>query len=166
MNKHWDDASLLEAHYLETTRDGELAGHLATCNDCRLRLMAVVAIARQDGLADELPETFWTRQRMLVARRIAAADPRSRPMLRMMHVAVAAMLALVLGGFLFYRSTTSLSQEPLTITQAAATRTAPVATEELNVPHDPWESEQLKDFSSVVEWESLVDKSPTRGDQS
>ncbi len=166
MNKHWDDASLLEAHYLETTRDGELAGHLATCSDCRLRLDEVVALARQDGVTAELPETFWTRQRMLIERRVSAADTRSRPMLRTMHVAVAAMLALVLGGLLFYRSTTGLSQEPLTITQATATRTSPQAAEELNIPHDPWESEQLKDFSSVVEWESLVDKSPTQGDQS
>ncbi len=164
MNRHWDDASLLEAHYLETTGHAELAEHLSDCGDCRMRLSEVVSIAREVGTEAELPDTFWTRQRMIVEKRVAAADAAARPLLRMMHVAVAAMLALVLGGFLFYRSTSQLPQ-PLAVTHSATTRVVTPATEELMIPHDPWESEQLKDFSSVVEWESLVDKTAT-GDQS
>jgi hypothetical protein len=164
MNRHWDDASLLEAHYLELTGQGERASHLAACADCSARLATVVSLVREDAEFAEPPDSFFTRQRMQVERRVAAGA-RSHGGTRIFHVAIAAMLALVLGGLLFYRSTTRVVT-PATVTQTASSQVTAQNNEDLTVPRDPWESDQLKDFSSVVEWESLVDKTPVKGDQS
>jgi hypothetical protein len=50
------------------------------------------------------------------------------------------------------------------VDSTAPAAAAPAAVED--VPADPWQSDELKDFQSMVAWESWVDSNPRSGDQS
>lgn len=166
MNRHLDDAALLEAYYLDDSI-GDAAEHLSTCAECRGRLDVVVALVREESPADERPESFWQRQRLSIARRIAQEQSRRPSYRRAGNVAAAAVLAFVLGGLLLFRNASDDAPKHHPVTQSV---TVSAATEQQNlevtVPKDPWESDELKSFGSVVEWESWVEKAPAKGEQS
>lgn len=159
MSQHYTEADLLETYYLQPGESMPVMMHLADCTDCAARYERLDRKLR--SLADcehQKPETFWARQRMLVMRKIDGRRERSSFAARTTRVAAAAALVLVLsGGVMTWRKTATT---PVTDT----TLTTIEATSETSVPTDPWQSDELKDFQSVVNWESWVE-SP-KGDQS
>lgn len=162
MNRHLDDGSLLEAYYLEETTTGSTGRHLSACVDCRRRLESVTAFLSQPD-TEPLTESFWEQQGESIQKKIAVAEGTAPLLRRTFHLAAAAILVVVLGSLLMLQSARVVSQPVVSITAAAV---AAPAAEELTVPSDPWESEQLKPFSSMVEWESLMDQKMPAGGQS
>ena len=61
------------------------------------------------------------------------------------------MLAFVLGGAVVYKTV-----QPKTPAVVVAQQTATTQSEDmdLQVPRDPWQDDELKDFGTVVAWES------------
>ena len=159
MSQHYTEADLLETYYLQPGESMPVMMHLADCGDCAARYERLDRKLR--SLADcehQKPETFWARQRMLVMRKIDGRRERSSFTARTTRIAAAAALVLVLsGGVMTWKKTATT---PVTDT----TLTTIEATSETSVPTDPWQSDELKDFQSVVNWESWVE-SP-KGDQS
>ena len=168
MNRHLDDAALLEAWYLDDAQ-GDDAIHLASCPRCQSHLAEVVSIVREErGEGNEHPESFWQRQRISIMRRIAAGERQRPAYRRVLNVAAAAAFAFTLGGLVLFRSATPDEPKPAPVTQSVTASTAVAETPalDLDVPRDPWESDELKSFGSVVEWESWVEKTPAKGEQS
>lgn len=154
MKQHFSEADLLETYY---TRPGEslpVMMHLADCTECAARYESLERKMR--GLsqcahhADEKPETFWVRQRMQILRKIDARRERTASFARVTRIAAAAMLVLVLGALVTWDR---VEEAPVVIQQPAV---------EEAVTSDPWESEELNEYSSMVAWESWVED----GDQS
>jgi anti-sigma factor RsiW len=165
MNRHLDDAELLEAWYLEEA-DGDAADHLASCERCNAQLLEVVALVREGAAEDERPESFWQRQRLSIERRIERETVQAPAWRRVANIAAAAMLTLVLGGLLLFRSSAPEPERPALVTQSASvTAAAEAQVLEYEGSKDPWESEELESFGNVVEWESWVEKTPAKGEQ-
>ena len=168
MNRHLDDAALLEAWYLDDA-NSDAAVHLSTCPRCQSHMADVVAVVREErGEDGERPESFWQRQRIAITRRVAAEEQPRPAYRRAVNVAAAAILAFVLGGLVMFRNATPDEPKPAPVTQSVTASAA--ATEQqaldLEVPRDPWESDELKSFGNVVEWESWVEKkAPAKGEQ-
>ena|SRR5438045_5605578 len=101
------------------------------------------------------------RQRHLIMRGIGARQDNLRRAIRTARIAAAAALAFVLGGAVMYESVKpALIPAPVPVRRATL---HPMPKSEDQVSRDPWESEELKDFHSVVQWESWVDNN--NGDQ-
>lgn len=155
MSQHYSEADLLETYYTQPGQSMPVMMHLADCTDCASRYERLERKVRSLAAChDEKPETFWTRQRMLITRRIAA---RPSHVARVTRVAAAAALVMALGGVATWKQLD-------TPTPAPAAEVA--ATAELTVPTDPWESEQLDEFQSLVAWESWDDSKTKNGDHS
>jgi anti-sigma factor RsiW len=155
MNQHYSEADLLETYYTQPGASMPVMMHLADCADCAARYERLERKVRALAAChDEKPETFWTRQRMLIGRRIAA---RPSHVARVTRVAAAAALVVALGGVATWKQLD-------TPTPAPAAEVA--ATAELTVPADPWESEQLDEFQSLVAWESWDETQTKNGDHS
>lgn len=163
MNKtHYSEADLLETYYTQPGASMPVMMHLAGCSDCAGRYDRLDAKLR--GISQchtEQPETFWARQRISVMKKLGTR--RSAQPSRMFGVAAAAALALVLTTVMAFR--TDDVAPPLPRNTATATTSPIPAT---TVPDDPWQSEELKDFESMVAWESWVDSPDAQrtGDQS
>jgi predicted anti-sigma-YlaC factor YlaD len=165
MKQHFSEADLLETYY---TRPGEsmpVMMHLADCADCAARYERLEDKMR--GLREcphgEKPETFWARQRIAVMRKIDARRTRTASVARITRVAAAAMLVLVLGALVTWdRVDESTSRQ---VVETAALQTVPLDDSTTRRPDDssnPWKSDELDDYSSMVAWESWVED----GDQS
>lgn len=168
--KHYSEADLLETYYMQPGESMPVMMHLADCGDCAARYEKLeTKIRAAAGCPAEKPETFWSRQRISIMRRLTERPRRITNLLPVIRVAAAALLAFVLGGAVVYRHMT-LRAEP------AATPKAPVVATE-TITHtqpqhlepqgqmDPWESEELREFHAVVEWESWVPEAhPVTGD--
>ena len=157
--KHYSEADLLETYYTQPGESMPVMMHLADCSDCAAKYDRLERKLREASVCstDTKPETFWTRQRFSILRRVR--DERQLNG-RTGRYAAAAMLAFVLGGAVVYETVkpVRVAQTPVATTMPAA---APaVASEESSVPRDPWQSEELKDFHQVVEWESWVAENP------
>ena len=161
--KHYSEAELLETYY---TQPGELMPvmmHLASCSDCAARYERLEGKLR--GLASscetgDKPQTFWTRQRMLILRGIDADKQHGQAVARTWRIAAAAVLAFVLGGTVVYK-TVDAPKAPVTRTVFVE----PKAPAEDPVAHDAWQSDELRDFHAMVQWETWDDggkKSPAR----
>lgn len=151
--QHYSEADLLETYYMQPGASMPVMMHLADCTDCAARYERLEKKVR--GLAacahDDKPDTFWARQRIAVMRKL----PRHSSARRAVRVAAAALLVATLGGWLASRQ-----PEPV----AAP---APELTMQVTTPADPWESEELDDFHSLVAWESWdTAKSEKNGDPS
>ena len=155
MNQHYSEADLLETYYTQPGQSMPVMMHLADCADCATRYERLERKVRALAAChDEKPDTFWTRQRMLITRRIA-----SRPshVARVTRIAAAAALVMALGGVATWKQLDPPAPAPVAEVAAAA---------ELTVPADPWESEQLDEYQSLVAWESWDESKTKNGDHS
>ena len=157
MKPHFTEADLLETYYLKPGESLPVMMHLADCTDCAARYERLEA--KMQGLRschrEEKPETFWARQRLSILRRIDARRERRATMSRITRMAAAAMLILVLGGLVAWNRV----DEPAPVQTVESGQTAvleDVAAQEAAVA-DPWQSEELNDYSSMVAWESWVE---------
>jgi predicted anti-sigma-YlaC factor YlaD len=157
--KHYSEADLLETYYTQPGESMPVMMHLAGCTDCAAKYDRLERKLREASVCstETKPETFWTRQRFSIMRRVRNEQQRNTHTSR---YAAAAMLAFLLGGAVVYETLkpARVTQPiPVATTQAAA----PIAaSEEVTVPRDPWQSDELKDFHQVVEWESWVAENP------
>ena len=151
MNQHYSEADLLETYYMAPGQSMPVMMHLAGCPDCVARyerlerkLRSLVSCSHA-----EKPETFWVRQRMAVMKRVKAGGRRPK----IARYAAAAALVVVMGGTFSFPFLTAGKNPPSAETTVDVT----------NVPTDPWESDELDEFHSIVAWESWDEKN---GDQS
>jgi predicted anti-sigma-YlaC factor YlaD len=157
--KHFSEADLLETYYLQPGESMPVMMHLARCSDCAARYDRLDRKMREAAACHtEKPDTFWARQRIDIVRRIAGVQQAPAPARRRAGMlAAAAVLILSFGGVATYRSLESTT--PLSNTAIPrAPMTAIVLAED--VPADPWQSEDLRDLYTVVDWESWSDDAP------
>ena len=157
MKTHYSEADLLETYYLQPGESMPVMMHLSGCADCAARYERLERKLREAAACHtEKSETFWSRQRLSIMRRIAASPIRAGRMGAMTRVAAAALLAFVLGGAIVYHevkpAAAKAAQSPKT-TAAASAQTL----DDMHAPINPWQSEELQQFHDVVRWESWVD---------
>jgi hypothetical protein len=161
MTEHYSEAALLETYYTQPGASMPVMMHLASCSECAARYEGLERKLR--GLAScesEKPDTFWTRQRMLIMKRIANERPRRAIVTRL---AAAALLITLLGAAALLMYTEKYAAKNQTPIHAALRPDAgSVVKDEGAVPRvedstDPWESDELEDFSPIVAWESWGD---------
>lgn len=157
MKPHFSEADLLETYYTKPGESLPVMMHLADCSECAARYERLEAKMR--GLRscshDEKPETFWARQRISVMRKIDRRRERTATIARVTRVAAAAMLVLILGAFLTWDRAPQPSS--LQVVETVQTATLEDATTRNLEVADPWQSEELNDYSSMVAWESWVE---------
>jgi anti-sigma factor RsiW len=163
MKPHFSEADLLETYYMKPGESLPVMMHLSDCADCAARYERLETKMRslRSCHRDEKPETFWARQRISVMRRIDARRERRASFSRIARVAAAAMLVLVLGGLVTWEP----GDEPAPVQSVQSVQTAALEDTralDATATADPWASEELNDYSSMVAWESWVEN----GDQS
>jgi hypothetical protein len=157
MTQHYSEADLLETYYTRPGQSMPVMMHLADCADCAARYERLERKLRALDTCDtdEKPETFWSRQRISVMHRLErrrSAVPR---------IAAAAALVLALGGVATWRVAERQEATPATVTPAV------VETQNAIDQTDPWQSDELNEYHSMVAWESWVaTSSSATGDQS
>lgn len=158
--QHYSEADLLETYYMQPGASMPVMMHLADCTDCAMRYERLEQKVR--GLSScahaEKPETFWSRQRHSVMRKIAK---RPSMMARTSRIAASAVLVAALGGWI---TTRSMNEPQQPITHVA--QTAPQLTVQVTTPVDPWQSEELDEFQPIVAWESWDATAQKNGDHS
>ncbi|HYC88062.1 MAG TPA: hypothetical protein VEO54_02525 [Thermoanaerobaculia bacterium] len=156
MKPHFTEADLLETYYTKPGESLPVMMHLSECSDCAARYERLEGKMRslRSCHRDEKPETFWARQRISIMRKIDQRHERRHTFTRVARVAAAAMLILVLGGLLTWDR---VEETPVPVPQ-----TAVVEDVSTDPALDPWQSEELNEYSSMVAWESWVEN----GDQS
>ncbi|HUJ12487.1 MAG TPA: hypothetical protein VL284_01755 [Thermoanaerobaculia bacterium] len=155
MKEHYSEADLLETYYMQPAEASEIIAHVNGCNECQDRYRRLAQKLRDVAACPtEKPATFWTRQRLLIMRAVENARAHSARSAHVGRMAAAALLAFVLGGAVVYKTVEPAKQQPAAVvSQQTAAAPAPSA-DDLQVPRDPWQSDELKDFSGVVNWES------------
>ena len=153
MKEHYSEADLLETYYMQPSEASEIIAHVNGCDACQERYRRLAQKLRETSACPtDKPETFWTRQRMIISRAVERARNQSgSSAVRGGRIAAAAMLAFVLGGAVVYK--TVQTKAPVQVV-AQQTATTPADDLDLQVPRDPWQDDELKDFSAVVAWES------------
>jgi hypothetical protein len=158
MKSHFSEADLLETYYMEAGQSLEIMLHLADCGECAARYEQLERKLREAASCETgRPETFWTRQRMLIMRRVGESR-QAVSVGRTLRIAAAAALAFILGGVAVYETAvphTSAQVRVQTREPAPAMPAAVTAPDTL--AHDAWQADELKDFHSVVAWESWVE---------
>ena len=150
MTKHYSEADLLETYYMQPDEASDIIAHVNDCGECQDRYRRLAQKLRETAACpSEKPATFWTRQRMMITRSIEGARRPSNATVRGGRIAAAAMLAFVLGGAVVYKTIPQQRKPPVVVVAAT-----PAADDDLQVPRDPWQSDELKDFGTVVAWES------------
>ena len=161
MKPHFSEADLLETYYTQPGESMPVMMHLAHCGECAARYERLERKLREAAVCHvEKPETFWTRQRMSIQRRIADHRAQAASVKRTLRIAAALSLAFFLGGAVVYKSVDPQLQAPPAVETAAKTSPAQAKAQkndELLLVHDAWQSDELKDFHAVVEWEGWVD---------
>ncbi|HEY6137566.1 MAG TPA: hypothetical protein VI670_07360 [Thermoanaerobaculia bacterium] len=151
--KHYSEAELLETYYTQPGESMPAMMHLAACSDCAARYERLERKLRSLAACDvdEKPQTFWTRQRMLITRGIEARKQHGQSVRRSWRVAAAAVLAFILGGTVVYKTVDAPRHvQPAPIVVQAQPVEDPVV-------HDAWQSDELKDFHGMVQWETWDD---------
>lgn len=165
MKTHYGNDELL-AHVFLPEENAELALHLSSCESCARRfgsLRDAIDLHAAAPAGSDRPDTFWKRQELGVMRTI----DRSQQRMPGMGARFAAAAAVVFVVVAFWAGRGSVPTTPLTATVATAT-IASTAIQSTGASQDnglttsqlatdPWESEQLQDFQSVVAWESWVE---------
>lgn len=156
--EHYSEADLLETYYTQPGESMPVMMHLADCSACAARYERIERKVRALGACghDEKPDTFWARQRISIMRRVSAQPSRTSSITR---VAAAAVLALVLGGVIISNreDVQAPAPKPAVLTATTAASSESVLTKQSEDSTDPWQSEELKEFGSMVEWESWVE---------
>jgi predicted anti-sigma-YlaC factor YlaD len=161
MKPHFSEADLLETYYTQPGESMPVMMHLAKCSECAARYERLDRKMREAASCHtEKPETFWSRQRISIQRRIAGQQAQKTSIARTLRIAAALALAFFLGGAVVYKGVEPEIRQPA----------APVASSRLPVAghhelkrnddlllHDAWQSDELKEFHSVVQWESWGD---------
>ena len=161
--KHYSEADLLETYYTQPGESMPVMMHLADCRDCAARYERLERKLRETAACHtEKPATFWTRQRMQIMRRVDKQQAHTAIAARTLRVAAVAILSFFLGGALVYETVKPTQQHPVTVMKTVPV-TAPAPT--TNDIHDAWQSDELKDFHNVVEWESWVPETKTTANQ-
>lgn len=159
-DQHYSEADLLETYYMQPGASMPVMMHLADCTDCAMRYERLETKVR--GLSscahDEKPETFWARQRIAVMHKIGVKQRSTTA--RTLRVAASAVLVAALGGWMTSRQFTETPTTPAVVNRA------PEITVQVTSPVDPWESEELDEFHSIVAWESWDTAAQKNGDQS
>ena len=150
--KHYSEAELLETYYMQPGQSAPVMLHLASCDDCIARFNRLEKKLREAAACPTKPVTFWAFQRGSIMRRVEGARRGSGRTPRTWRVAAAAALAFFLGGAVVYES---VRPHPVPAVEASTTAPAPLAAAP-ELTSDPWQSEDLKDFHAVVQWESWV----------
>jgi predicted anti-sigma-YlaC factor YlaD len=150
MSQHYTEADLLETYYTQPGESMPVMMHLAGCEECAARYERLSRKVRALAACEhDKPETFWARQRMLILRGIDARQHAPRKA----SLAAAAALAIILGGLATWKYNVEPAQVPATPAPAPVAAAAEPAT----TADDPWQSEELKDYQSMVAWESWVE---------
>ncbi len=159
MTKHYSEADLLETYYMQPGEATPVIAHVNTCPECQERYRRLAQKLRDMAACPaEKPATFWSRQRLMIMRAVENVRERSERTTRTLRVAAAAILAFILGGTVVYKSVEPALKAPsVVVSQQSATPAA--STDDLQLPRDPWQSDELKDFGNVVQWESWVAES-------
>ena len=146
MKEHYTEADLLETYYTQPGESMPVMMHLAKCSECAAKYQRLDRKLREAAVCHtEKPETFWAFQRQGIMRKIGEKQRAAAPALR---IAAAALLAALLGGLVLYRTPPSQNQAmPLPVIEQV---------EMEQVPVDPWQSEELQDFQTMVQWESWI----------
>lgn len=153
--RHYTEADLLETYYTEPGASMPVMMHLARCSDCAARYERLARKLRGLSACDtERSESFWASQRASILGRIGAQSE-GRFGRRVAGLAAAAAFVLAIGGVATWKQ----------LAPAAAVESTPAISviaqdaeaEDAQIAADPWQSEQLRDFQDVVEWESWVD---------
>ena len=164
MTKHYSEAELLDTYYMGPDEASPLIAHVNECSECQERYRRLAQKLRDVAACPaEKPATFWTRQRMLITRAIENSRHRSERIARTTRIAAAAALAFLLGGAVVYKSVEPALKAPAAVVVSQQTATPPAAGDDLQVPRDPWQSDELKDFGGVVQWESWVSDKGAKG---
>jgi predicted anti-sigma-YlaC factor YlaD len=156
MTKHYSEADLLETYYMRPDEATAVIAHVNECRECQDRYRRLAKKLREIAVCPaEKPATFWTRQRLMIMRTIENARQQSERTARTMRIAAAAVLAFLLGGAVVYKSVEPVLKAPAVVVSQQTAAPAG-SSDDLQLPRDPWQSEELKDFGSVVQWESWV----------
>jgi hypothetical protein len=158
MKEHYTEADLLETYYTQPGESMPVMMHLASCTDCASKYQRLDRKLREAAACHiERPETFWAVQRGNIMRKIGAQRAEVAPAMR---IAAATLLAVILGGVIAYRST---QQDEVFIPTLPEIQQVEVE----QMPADPWQSEELKEFQTMVEWESwIAEPAKKNGDHS
>jgi hypothetical protein len=160
--KHYSEADLLETYYTQPGESMPVMMHLASCPDCAARYERLEKKLRQAASCNtDKPATFWTRQRLQIMRRVDAQHAHASTAARTLRVAAAAILAFFLGGAVVYETIQPAIHEHETVVVRAAPSPAVAPSAAPGEAHDAWQSDELKDFHNVVEWEAWVPDSKT-----
>jgi hypothetical protein len=158
--KHYSEADLLETYYTQPGQSMPVMMHLANCRDCAARYERLERKLREAAVCNtDKPATFWTRQRLQIMRRVDAQHAHATTASRTLRIAAAAILSFFLGGAVVYETVQPARQPAPVVNFAPATAAAPApAASDI---HDAWQSDELKDFHNVVEWEAWVPENKT-----
>lgn len=154
--KHFSEADLLETYYTQPGESMPVMMHLADCEECASRYERLERKIRGTRACHaEQVETFWTRQRLSIMRRVERKKRQFWTMSQTLRVAAVAVFAFVLGGVATYRTIEPAATG--TVTQTASIGETPRISADTSIPSDPWESDELDEFHSMVDWETWGD---------
>jgi anti-sigma factor RsiW len=150
MKNHYTEADLLETYYTQPGESMPVMMHLASCSECAARYDRLDRKIREAAACHtNRDEGFWATQRAKVMSRVQGSGTRGR-FAAPLRVAAAALLAVVIGGLVVYEPAKTPAVEPVRQTQQ-------VEQTEERIPTDPWQSEELEEFGSVVQWETWIE---------
>lgn len=151
MKEHYTEADLLETYYTQPGESMPVMMHLAGCGECAARYERLNRKIREAAVChSEKDEGFWATQRAHVMSRVRGAGAGRSRFAPALRVAAAALLAVVAGGLVLYEPETA----PVAVPAQQTIQT--IQTEE-TVPADPWQSDELEEFGSVVQWETWIE---------
>lgn len=151
MKEHYTEADLLETYYTQPGESMPVMMHLAACTDCAARYERLNRKIREAAVChSEKDEGFWARQRAHVMSRLGGSSATRSRFAPSLRVAAAALLAVVIGGLVLYEP----QKAPVAAPVQQTTQT--IQTEEV-IPADPWQSDELEEFGSVVQWETWIE---------
>ena len=154
---HYTEADLLETYYTQPGESMPVMMHLASCEECAARYERLERKMREAAACPtEKPDSFWARQRLSIMRKLPLARKPHVRNHQPARIAAAAVLAFLLGGAFVYEVTQRETQMPKTppVQTTASVKNA----DDLQLPRDPWQSEELEEFQPIVEWESWVNE--------
>ena len=149
VKSHFTEADLLDTYYMKPGESMPVMMHLARCEECAARYDRLDRKIREAAACHvDKPESFWAHQRDAIMESLARRPRKSA----LVSAAAAAVLVTFIAGatVLFKEQPPAPKPQPV-----AVHAQAPVAVA-VNVPisSDPWDSEPLQEFASVVDWEN------------